>query len=174
MNAKNIFGAFTLAIALFFVWLVIGSWQEVGALRSALAERQVIAEQRSAILTKAATAYTSYQTLLTSAVGRNFTAMVPVKKNTAELVSAIQDIANNADVRIAQIQIAEDKEKTGGQYRTLTLSVEMSGSYAGLRTFLVDLEQYVRILNVSEIQVSMDQQTCQLKYMVKAAAYFLK
>ena len=40
MNAKNMFGAITVAIALFFLWpAVFGSWSEMRALKDALAER---------------------------------------------------------------------------------------------------------------------------------------
>lgn len=175
MNAKNIFGAFTLAIALFFVWPgVFGSWQEVSALRSALSERQLLAEQRATILSKAQQEHTKYQTLLTSAAGRTFAELVPVKKDTAELVSAIHDIANASGVQVTQIQMSEAKAQEKEQYRTLTMTIEMSGPYPGLRAFLTNLEQYVRILNVGNIQVSADQTTGQFKYAVKADTYFIK
>lgn len=175
MTAKNIFGAFTLAIALFFVWPgVFGSWQEVSALRSALAERRTLAEQRVTILSKAQQEYTKYQTLLSGSSGRAFTALVPVKKDAAELVSAIQDIASSSGVQVTQIQVSEANAKESDQYRTLTMTIEMSGSYPGLRAFLTNLEQYVRILNVGNIQVSADLATGQFKYAVKADAYFIK
>ncbi len=175
MNAKNIFGAFMMAVALFFMWpAVIGSWQEMTALRSALAERQQLSEQRTEILAKAAKAQVSYQALLASATGRNFGALVPVKKDTAELVSAIQDIASDAGVQVSQVKLSEDTAIESAPYRTLTLAVDISGSYTGLRVFLSGLERYVRILNVNEIKISLDQQTGQLKYTVTADAYFLK
>ncbi len=175
MNPKNIFGAFTLAIALFFFWpAVYGSWQETQALRSALSERQQLLQTRTTILTKAGQEYSKYQAAISGVTGRNFIQLVPVKKNTAELVSAIQDIAQNSGVQLAQVQIAEVKGKDADPYKTLSLSLEMSGSYPALRSFLGSLEQYVRILNVGSIQVSADQMTGQLRYSIKADSYFLK
>lgn len=175
MNAKNIFGAFTLAVALFFVWpAVFGSWAEVSALRSALDERQTLADQRAAILSKVDQEYAQYQALASGSNGRAFAELVPVKKDSAELVSAIQDIANNSGVQVTQIQISEANAKKGGQYQTLTMTITLSGPYPGLRTFLAGLENYVRILNIGNIQISVDQTTGQFNYSVKADAYFLK
>lgn len=175
MNPKNIFGAFTLAIALFFFWpAVYGSWQETSAMRSALSERQQLLDARNAILTNADQEYTKYQAAISGDAGRNFIQLVPVKKNIAELVSAVQDIAQDSGVQLAQVQIAEVKGKDTDPYKTLSLSLEMSGSYPSLRSFLGGLEQYVRILNVGSIQVSSDRLTGQLRYSVKADSYFLK
>lgn len=175
MNPKNIFGAFTLAIALFFFWPAIyGSWQEMLALRSALSERQQLQTERTAILTNADQEYTKYQTTISGDAGRNFIQLVPVKKNTAELVSAMEDIARSSGVQLTQVKIAETKGKEGDPYRTLSLSLEMSGSYPSLRSFLGSLEQYVRILNVGSILVSTDETTGQLAFTVKADSYFLK
>jgi Tfp pilus assembly protein PilO len=175
MNAKNIFGAFTLAIALFFVWpAVFGSWQDVSALRSALADRQALADQRTAILSQVNQQYAQYQALISGSSGKAFTELVPVKKDSAELVSAIQDIANSSGVQVTQIQVSQAKAKEGSQYQTLSMTINLSGSYPGLRAFLTNLEQYVRILNVGNIQISVDQTTGQFNYSIKADAYFLK
>lgn len=175
MSPKNIFGAFTLAIALFFFWpAVYGSWQEMSALRTALNERKQLLETRTAILATAGQEYSKYQAAISGDTGQNFIQLVPVKKNTAELVSAMQDIAQNSGVQLTQVQIAEAKGKEGDPYKTLSLSLEMSGSYPSLRSFLGSLEQYVRILNVGSIQISADKTTGQLRYSVKADSYFLK
>ena len=175
MNAKNIFGAFTLAIALFFVWpAVFGSWQEVSALRSALTDRQALADQRAAILSKTDQEYTQYQALISGNSGRAFAELVPVKKDSAELVSAIQDIANSSGAQVTQIQVSEANAKEGSQYQTLSMTISLTGPYPGLRSFLAGLENYVRILNVGNVQISVDQTTGQFTYSVKADAYFLK
>jgi Tfp pilus assembly protein PilO len=174
MNSKNIFGAFSLGIALFFFWpAVYGSWQEVSALRQAVSDRQQLLDTRTDILSKASDEYKKYQAALAGVGGQNFAQLVPVRKNAAELVSAAQDIAQTSGVQISQIQITELKGNPGDAYKTLTMSLEMTGSYAGLRTFLTDLENYVRILNVNSIQISADP-TGGLRYIIKADSYFLK
>ena len=163
-----------MAVALFFFWpAVYGSWQEVSALRAAVAERQQLLDTRTATLSKAADEYKKLQSAL-SGNGQNFLQLVPVKKNTAELVSAVQDIAANAGVQLTQVQIADAKGKDTDPYKTLSISLEMNGTYPALRSFLGDLESYVRILNVNSIQISADASSGQLRYVVKADTYFLK
>jgi Tfp pilus assembly protein PilO len=175
MNRKDIFGAFTLAIALFLFWpMVFGSWQEVGALRAAVGERQQLLDKRTAILTNSVSEYSKYQAAISGDAGRNFIQLVPVKKNTAELVSAIQDIAQSSGMQVSQVQIAEAKGKEAEPYKTLSLGLDMVGTYPTLRTFLGNLEKYVRILNVNSIQVSTDALTGQLRFTIRADSYFLK
>jgi Tfp pilus assembly protein PilO len=175
MNPKNIFGAFTLAIALFFFWpAVYGSWQEVSALRTAVSERQQLQDQRTTILTNAGQEYAKYRAAIGGDAGQNFIQLVPVKKNTAELVSAVQDIAQTSGLQLTQVQIADAKGKDSDPFKTLSLSLEMTGSYPALRTFLGDLEAYVRILNVQDIQVASDRTSGQLRFAVKADTYFIK
>lgn len=175
MNAKNIFGAFTLAVALFFFWPAVwGSWEEMLALRQALAERQQLVSDRDRILTNASAEYSKYIAAIGTDTGRNFAQLVPVRKNNAELISAVQDIAQTSGVQMTQILVTEPLPKTGDPYKTLSFSLEMSGTYPSLRTFLTSLEQYVRILNVGSIEISSDKTTHKLTFTVKADTYFLK
>ncbi len=175
MNAKNIFGAFCVAIALFFLWpSVFGSWSEMQALRAALAERVTLNDARIAILTKAAAEYVKFQKISTGESGKNLAEVGPVKKEVAEVISAVQDIATTSGLQLSQLQIAQLQGKESDAYHTMTLDIEMAGSYPALRTFLGSLEQYVRILNVSTIQISADQAGAGLKFALKAEAYFIK
>jgi len=176
MDGRKIFGAFTIAIAVFFFWpAVIGTWQEVSALRSAVAERETLLKQRQDILANINAAYAHHQTKLTQQDGQKFSALVPVHKDTAEIISAIQDMSTEAGIVISQIRITENKPTGTEQFKTLTLALEMKGSYASLREFLTNLEKYVRLLNVNAIAISSDPNTTgKLKFSVRADAYFLK
>jgi Tfp pilus assembly protein PilO len=175
INGKKIFGAFALAIALFFVWpAVFGSWQEMQALRSALAERQDLQTQRATILANVQTAYAKYQSIVNGPSGRTFTQLVPVKKSTAELVSAFQDMANSSGIQLNEVRMNEAAGAGGDQYKTLTLTLDMGGSYPSLRTFLGSLEQYVRVLNVKSIEVNSSPQSSALKFTIIADTYFIE
>jgi Tfp pilus assembly protein PilO len=175
ITGKKIFGAFALAIAMFFFWpAVIGSWQEMKALRSALAERQDLNSQRTTILENAQKSYAQYQSIISGQSGRMFTELVPVKKNTAELVSAFQDMAYSSGIQLNEVRMGAATGTGGDQYKTLTLTLDMSGSYISLRTFLGSLEQYVRVLNVKSIEVSTAQQTSALKFSIIAETYFIE
>lgn len=175
-SGKAIFGAFSIAIAAFFFWpTVVGSWQEMQALRAARNERDQLVKDRSALLAKANEQYAAYQAVLAGEGGRAFFSMVPAKKDTAELISAIQAIAADAGAQIGEVRTADTRGKATDQYQTLTLTIEMSGSYSALRSFLSGLEQYVRVLSVDSIEVSADTRSPgMLRFGIRADAYFIK
>lgn len=175
MNAKNIFGAVTVAIALFFMWPgIFGSWAEMRALKAAVAERKTLVAEREKILKNAADEYANYQTVVKGEAGTTFKALVPTKKDSAELVSAAQAIATTSGLQLEKISINEDKAKKDSQYATMTLKLEMNGSYSGLRAFLTDLESYVRVLNVKSLDLGANSQTGAMKFTVEAETYFIK
>ncbi|HTP56814.1 MAG TPA: type 4a pilus biogenesis protein PilO [Candidatus Paceibacterota bacterium] len=175
-SGKRIFGAFVIAIALFFMWPgVIGEWQYVSALRDAVAERTDLLSQRTTILATVSSAYADYQSKISAADGIKFAELVPVKKDTAELVSALQDMATTAGAQLTEADVAVDQSKSAAQYQTLKLSLQLNGTYGSLRQFLGAVEQYVRVLNVDSIQASVDTRNPgQLNFTILADAYFLK
>jgi Tfp pilus assembly protein PilO len=182
MNAKNAFGAFVMAIALFFFWpVVVGSWQTVQALSAAQADRQALLEQRKTILSHVNDEQATYAKKLTGQTATMFDALVPAQKSSAELLSAIQDMATSAGLQLVELRTSEAavaQSAAGSQSsssKTLSLQVDLGGTYSGLRSFLGSLEQYVRVLNVNSIDVNKDTQNPgKLKFTVKADAYFIK
>ena len=61
MDGRKIFGSFTIAIALFFFWVsVVGTWQEVSALRGAVAERQQLLDTRTQVLASIQASWKEY------------------------------------------------------------------------------------------------------------------
>ncbi len=178
MNAKNIFGAFSIAIALFFLWpAVFSSWSEVRALKESLAAHQDALKERTDILDKASSEFIKYQAVLQGANGKKYFELVPAKKNTAELLSATQSIAANAGIQVTTIQFGETpstNKKTVESYETMTMTLEGTGSYSALRSFLDNLESYVRILDVQSIELGQARQEGTLNLKVQASAYFSK
>jgi Tfp pilus assembly protein PilO len=176
-SGKNIFGAFTVAVALFFFWTaVVGSWQKVSALKDARDARNQLLQQRTAILDKIAKEYRTYTANVSGDARTRFSAVVPVKKDTAELVSAVQAMTSDAGLQLNELKTTDATKSGGGdQFRTISLNLDLSGSYPALRTFLGDLEQYVRILNVNTIEVNADTKAAgRLRFTIRADAYFLK
>lgn len=175
IDSRKIFGAFIIAIALFFFWpTVIGSWQEASALRAAVAEREDLLAKRQEILTDVTVAYAEYQDKLTEQDNQKFASLIPVRKDTAELISAMQEIADNSGIAINEVQINEGKSSSGS-FKSFSLNIDMRGSYTSLRSFLEGLEQYVRLLNVNVIQITSDTQNPgRLRFTVRADTYFLQ
>jgi Tfp pilus assembly protein PilO len=182
MNAKNMFGAITVGIALFFLWpAVFGSWSEMRALKDALAERTQLEKDRAVILDQFTTEYAKLKKMNATEAGKMFAAMVPIGKNGAEVISAMEEIATASGIQLTSVAVSEDPE-TGSKaadksYRSMSLKIEMSGSYPALRAFLRGLEQYVRVLNITKLEIitsSGDASAGQLKFTVTADTYFIK
>jgi Tfp pilus assembly protein PilO len=175
INGKSIFGAFTLAIACFFIWpSIVGSWQEMQALRTAVAEREQLKTKRDEILANVRTEYAKYTATMQSSAGRAFAELVPVKKDVAEIVSAVEDMATTSGIQLAEVRTNAESTKESDQYRTLALVLDMSGTYRSLRAFLGSLEQYVRVLDVRSIDVTSSTNTGTLRFSVHADAYFIQ
>lgn len=176
MNAKNIFGAICVAIALFFLWpAVFGSWAQVQALKAALAERQDLVAKRTQILKDAATQYAKYQDILKGSQATVFASFVPTKRDAAELVSATSSIASSTGMQLTEIKVTEAQtSKNKDPYTTVGLSLSLSGSYSDLKTFLQNLETYVRILNVKKISIGGGGQGAALKFAIDAETYYIK
>jgi Tfp pilus assembly protein PilO len=175
-SGKRIFGAFTVAVALFFFWpAVIGGWAKVQAMRAAVAEREALLAKRTEILANVQTSYQEYQQRLGAADGTKFAAFVPVRKDAAEIVSALQDIATESGAQLGEVRTTEARTKVGEQYKTLTLTIDLEGSYPAMRGFLERMEQYVRLLNVQSIEVAPDTQNSgALRFSITADAHFIQ
>lgn len=175
MNAKNVFGAVTVAIALFFLWpAVFGSWSEMNALKAALAERTQILADREAILADASKEYTTLQDIMKGSTATTFTSLIPVQKDTAELISAASAIATNSGLQLTTISINEpEKPKKDEAYYSMRISMELAGEYSGVRSFLRDFESYVRVLNVKSLSLSQDDQAG-MRIEMEAETYFIK
>lgn len=175
-TSKRIFGAFVAGIALFFIWpALVGGWQKVGAMRGAVAEREQLLAQRQEILANASAAYAEYQQRLNAAEGQKFSAFVPVHKDTAEIVSALQAIATEAGAQLTEVHTTEARTREGEQYKTLSFIIHLRGSYPAMRAFLDRMEQYVRLLNVQTIEVAPDATaTGELLFKIGADAYFIQ
>ena len=176
MNAKNIFGAICVAVALFFLWPgVFGAWSQLQALRDARTERQALAAKREEILANATKEYARLKQLLQRSAGTTFSSLVPTKKDSAELVSALSTIAATSGLQLTRFETSEPAVATTGEpYATLVLQIELSGDYGALRTFLTDLETYVRILNVRRLEIARDPTSGALSYKIEAETYYVK
>jgi Tfp pilus assembly protein PilO len=173
-SGKRIIGALAIAIALFFAFpVVLGGFQRISAFRAAVVERETLLAQRATILSNVDAQYAAYSRQSGTDVGRTLAAFVPVKKDTAEIISAIGDIAVQSGVVLEGLSVGEQKSGQQGSYRTLSLTMKLSGSYSSLRAFLGNVEAYVRLLNVMSLKVG-TQQSGALSFEVNANAYFLK
>jgi Tfp pilus assembly protein PilO len=174
MTGKRMFGALTIAAALFALWpAVFGGWAKVNALRDGVSEREELLSQRRTILANVAKVYEEYQAQTAQEDGRNLLAIVPVKKDSAELVSALQAMASQTGVRINELKVSEPTAAGRGEAtKVLNIGVDLTGAYSAMRAFLDAMEQEMRLLNVSDITVA-DDPAGALRFSITAETYFI-
>jgi Tfp pilus assembly protein PilO len=174
-SGKRIIGALAIAIALFFAFtVVLVGFRRIGAFRTAITEREDILAKRIAILANIEAQYAKFTQQEGTDAGKMLAAFVPVRKDTAEIISAIDAIGVQSGVILDEFSIGEQQSGAqAGTYRTLSLQMSLSGSYSSLRLFLENVEAYVRLLNVTSLKVTTEQSGA-LRFEVTADAYFLK
>lgn len=173
---KNIFGSIVVAIGLFLFWpLVLGSWDRLALLQEARAEREEILQRRIGTLSKVDTEYAQYAKLIASPEGKKFIALVPLKKNVPEILSAVSDVSASSGVEVVEISVNEDRATKTQGYGVLQLVLDVSGQYESIRAFLDRLEEYVRILNVDSLEIVSDPRNVNvLNVTVRAQTYYIQ
>lgn len=173
-NAKNLAGVLLVALALFSVGgFVLPAYQGIASRRAAIEQRQDTVRERQGLISKVAKTYADYQQRVSDA--RKFTAIVPAKKSTAELVSELQAIAAQTGVQLAGLSLQEQPAASSkGGYRTLTLNTDLIGSYPSLISFLGAMERSIRLLDVASIDAATGEGGLLLRFTIRATAYFLQ
>ncbi len=169
---KQYIGAGLIALGLFLVWmLAVPAYNKISAYQSAIHDRQATLDERSKI-------FQHIQDLngqLRANVGdtRRFAAVIPTKKELAELISAIDRIALNAGIQVSEINVSENRQGKE-TYNSMSLSLKIVGQYANLLSFFDGIEKNIRLLDVLTTEISRDVGSPTLSVKVIANAYFLK
>ncbi|MBX4211621.1 MAG: type 4a pilus biogenesis protein PilO [Candidatus Yanofskybacteria bacterium] len=171
---KKLLGAGLIAVALFLFWLFpYPAYQKIAAYRSAIGEReQLLVERRAAMdqITKLKKEYDQRASQI-----QRFSAVIPSKMATAELISALEQIANQSGVQMGDVTFSDSKQQTQTDYQLLGVGINGKGTYSGLVTFLESIERSIRLLDVSKVDAGTDtSQGSLLNFTIQADAYFLK
>ena len=105
----------------------------------------------------------------------NLALIVPSKKDVAELISAIDRISTISGMQLAQINIQPQPDTPTDPFNGMTVNADVSGEFGSVRTFLENLEQNIRLLDVETVQLSPSSEasTSALKMSIQAKSYFL-
>ncbi|MDX1440628.1 MAG: type 4a pilus biogenesis protein PilO [Rubricoccaceae bacterium] len=176
MSARNIFGSFVIALALFSFWpFVVGRYQEVGAMRAGLAEREALVDRRQSALENIAAEYEQLQSRLTGTDRDKFENIVPSGVDAATIVSSIDSIAAGTGMQLVEVSVSENRTERGARTQSVAITMELEGRYESFTSFLAQLERNVRLMDVQSLEVGVTQQSSTiLTYSVNANAYFIR
>lgn len=175
-TAKNYLGTLCIALGLFIVMAMAWpQYNHIGQLRAAIGEREIILAERQSLIEKVKTLESEFKKRENDV--QRFGSVIPAKKSSAEIVTAIENIATTSGMQLSGLIMANKDANETDPYESLTIEINLNGSYPSLVNFLAALEQNLRLMDVTSIEAGMaavpsGQQA--LSFRVKVNAYFLK
>ena len=178
MNRTLIASIIVAAGAFAFFVLVLPEFTSVKNTRAALQVRQALIEEKNTELKNIAELNKQYKARQASIV--KLTTFMPELKRVDQVVSSIQQIANQSGLSLAAMSTAaaaETGEATG--YKKTFVSFDVVGQYPPFVNFLKLLEQNLRLYDIFEIIGSMTSKVGGggqnlVNFSVKLNAYNLK
>jgi len=172
---KNYLGVGLAGLAIIAFWLFgMPTWDRISLLNGAVAEREDILSLRTEILKRIEDLNSQYQQK--SSDVSKISSVVPNAKGTAELVSTIEAVTQQAGLQLIEITMGESSNQQQ-ELQTVFVELGLIGSYPSLMTFLDLVEKNLRLIDVFELsasQASAPGEQIVLNFRVKANAYYLK
>ncbi|HZZ99209.1 MAG TPA: type 4a pilus biogenesis protein PilO [Candidatus Paceibacterota bacterium] len=171
---KTYIGALLIAAAAVAFWmLALPAYDQVVSLRDALSQREEILQNRTAIVSNIKSLDKQYTEH--SAEIQRFSNIVPASKDTAELVSTIQAMASQNGLTLTGVAMgSQNGSKNKDPYQTQSMDISVTGKYLSFRSFLSNLESNLRIMDVTNLDISQTTgDSSDLNFRIKANAYYL-
>lgn len=175
-SAKNYIGTALIALGI-FIFMAIGmpQFSRISQTKDAIKEREALLAERQGLIAKIKSIQIEYNKRKTE-VDR-FGAIIPSKKSSAEIVSAIENISSGSGLQLSGLMMSNAKDDSNTVYDSINMEITVNGQYPALFNFLGALEQNLRLMDVSSVEAGLapsasGQQV--LSFKVKANAYFVK
>ena len=170
-NNKQLMGAGLMALSLFLFWpLAYGEYQKISILRAAVTERDGAIAEYTAIIANVKKLKQDYEQRKSELA--TFAGVVPVKKSTAEILSSLETIATQTGNVISEVSFSVPILNSE-PYASLQITVEGQGSYSALKNMLDAFDKNIPLIDVQDIEMTVDQKSTQLNYKIQAVTYFL-
>jgi Tfp pilus assembly protein PilO len=176
-NQRNLVGSVILALAMLLFWaLVMPERRKVSEFHLALEARQSDLNQR--LETSNKIKQIKEEAIAKDTDIKNLGLIVPSKKDVAELISAFDKISSISGMQLLQINIQPQANVPTDPLNGISLSADIMGDFNSIKTFLENIEQNIRLLDIDNIQVAPGSEGSpsgsQVKISLQAKAYFLK
>jgi Tfp pilus assembly protein PilO len=173
-TAKNYLGTALIATAIFILYAFGWNYfSNIQIYNVAIKDSRANLAEKGSALDKIKMLSEQYQIKRSSI--QKISALIPTKKNTAELLSSVEEISNATGIRISKLLISDVKSDTTHEYNEMRIDITTSGNYQSLVTLLKTFEHNVRLLDVGQLAVSRDIQNPQvLNFKLVTSAYYLK
>lgn len=174
-STKDYIGAGLTAIALFgLIAFGLPYFNNIKNLRAEIETRNKIVSERQEILNninQLKENFAAEQETISKV-----TAIVPENKSLPEIISSITTVAPQSGLILNNVSVTNGQDSDEQSYKTMILKLGLKGEYAGLISFLGQIEKNLRLINVTSANISTDssQEGGLMNFDITAEAYFLK
>lgn len=171
------------AAALFFFG-VVSAWQDVRALQAEVNQFEAVNTELETIQQKRDQLTEDYNTISAEDLSK-LSLMLPADFGTSQFLLDMEALAGQRAVFLKNIDFLKAEKPGGAQiqlpsqrlYAPIGLSFTMRGTYESLRAFLRDLENMVRVTDISEISFTAGQTAgagAVFDYALRGTTYYLR
>lgn len=151
--SKKLLASILFSIALFLGFgLVLSKYDQVEALKLALAEREVISEARKKAFANVSNF--EQETLRYQTDVSRMGIFLPEKQKNDEILSAIYSAGIESGIELGNVSLGTSQVIEGKKITATPIAIEGFVSYQGLTRFLTSLESSLRVFDISELSVS--------------------
>ena len=172
---KNYIGVGLVGLATIAFWVFgIPTWDRISLLSDAVIAREDMLLSRMEILKKIEDLHNQYQQR--SSDVSKISSVVPNAKGTAELISTIETVTQQAGLQLVEITMGELSNQ-GQELQTVFVELGLTGNYLSLTTFLDLIEKNLRLMDVFELSISQSSipgNQIVLNFRLKANMYYIK
>ena len=137
----------------FFI-LNVPAYEAIADAKAVLQSRQDLLVERFQLVENVKELSRQYETRKND-IGK-LVVLLPQKTQLDQVISAIYTAANQNGIQLREITTSAENANLAASYRQLFIKVSSLGDYLSMLGWLRDLEQSLRIYDVSEITVSRD------------------
>ncbi|MBP9822180.1 MAG: type 4a pilus biogenesis protein PilO [Candidatus Pacebacteria bacterium] len=172
--SKTYTGSILIAIAGILFWvLLMPAYDGIKAKREAVTQRDARIADQQAILDNIKALSDQYSQK--ADVIKRFQQVVPAMKSAPELISSIQALATQNGLQLANMNLGGGPDQNTTQYQEQPINLSLAGNYSSFKTFLISLEQNIRLIDILSISASpaSDNSTI-INFQITGKAYYLK
>ncbi len=171
---QDLIGALLLSAAGFLIfYFVLQTYSAVGQLKAAVSEKQALLDSRTEIINKILGLKKDFESNKYKVEAISIP--IPDKKRIPELLSTLEHVGNSTGLPIKDITITQSSQASkNSQVETIDVGGKLSGTYESFKAFLTAIENSRRLIDISSMKVSLNEETNDLAIELSGKAYFLK
>ncbi|MGD0977038.1 MAG: type 4a pilus biogenesis protein PilO [Minisyncoccia bacterium] len=150
--ASIIFGA----SCFIFFWLAVPVYDNILDIKSATADMQSLLSERTTLRQNVSNLMQQYESR--SAEIAKLMMFLPNQSRLDQIIETLQSTAGSTGIQMKDMSLASQPSTNNSPYVVTNIKIEVSGNYDLMVNYMKQLEQSLRIYDVTEISIARNQQ----------------